>query len=220
MAPARLLIVDNHTLFRQGLVSLLGGEPGMQVVGEAASGEEALQLAPQLKPDVILMDVKMPGIGGVEATRRLLETMPQARVLMLTVSEEEENLFAAIQAGARGYILKNADADELLQAIQRVHAGEGIISPSMTLRLLQTLRSGGPPGPPPPALPLTAREQDVFYLLAQGASNRQIAQALTVSENTVKTHVRNILDKLELRSRSEVAAYARRSNLISEPQSE
>ena len=213
MAAVRLLIVDNHTLFRQGLVSLLGSEPGMQVIGEAGSGEEALQLAAQLKPDVILMDVKMPGMGGVEATRRLLASMPQTRVMMLTVSEEEESLLAAIQAGARGYILKNADADELLQAIQRVHAGEAIISPGMTLRLFETLRSGGLPAAMPAALPLTGRELDVFRLLAQGASNREIAQALTVTENTVKTHVRNILDKLELRNRSEVAAYARRQNL-------
>ena len=115
MTSIRLLIVDNHTLFRQGLVSLLQSEPGFKVVGEAGSGEEALQLAPQLQPDVVLMDVKMPGIGGVEATRRLLEQMPPVRVLMLTVSEEEESLFAAIHAGARGYILKNADADELLE---------------------------------------------------------------------------------------------------------
>jgi DNA-binding NarL/FixJ family response regulator len=208
----RLLIVDNHTLFRQGLVSLLESEPGFQVVGEASSGEEALQIAPELQPDVVLMDVKMPGIGGVEATRRLVKTVPETRVLMLTVSDEEESLFAAIQAGARGYILKNADAGELLEAVQRVHAGEAMLSPVMTLRLFQTLRSGRAPTPLPD-LPLTPREQDVFQLLAQGASNRQIAEALTITENTVKTHVRNILEKLELHNRSEVAAYARRAKL-------
>jgi DNA-binding NarL/FixJ family response regulator len=213
MASIRLLIVDNHTLFRQGLVSLLQSEPGLQVIGEAGGGEEALKLAQEVQPDVVLMDVKMPGMDGVEATRRLLEVMPHARVLMLTVSEEEENLFAAIQAGARGYILKNADADELLQAIHRVHAGEAMLSPMMTFRLLQVLRSGGAL-PPSSELPLTSREQDVFQLLVQGASNRQIAESLTITENTVKTHVRNILEKLELHSRSEVAAYARRVNLI------
>jgi DNA-binding NarL/FixJ family response regulator len=213
MAPIRLLIVDNHTLFRQGLVSLLQSEPGLQVIGEAGGGEEALKLAQELQPDVVLMDVKMPGMDGVEATRRLLEVMPHARVLMLTVSEEEENLFAAIQAGARGYILKNADADELLQAIERVHAGEAMLSPVMTFRLLQALRSGGAPIPFS-ELPLTSREQDVFQLLVQGASNRQIAESLMITENTVKTHVRNILEKLELHSRTEVAAYARRLNLI------
>ena len=171
-------------------------------------------MALQLQPDVVLMDVKMPGLGGVEATRRLVEVTPEARVLMLTVSEEEENLLAAIQAGARGYILKSADADDLLEAIRRVDAGEAMISPVMTLRLLQVLRSGGAPVPLP-ELPLTAREQDVFQLLASGASNREIADALTISENTVKTHVRNILDKLELDNRTAVAAYARRFKLPS-----
>ncbi len=214
MAAIRLFIVDDHTLFRQGLVSLLQNEPGLEVAGEAASGEQALLLGPSLQPDVILMDVKMPGIGGVEATRRLAEAMPQSRVLMLTVSEEEESLLAAIQAGARGYILKNAGADELLEAIRRVHHGDAILSPVMTGRLFQTLRSGGVPTPLT-ALPLTRREQDVFHLLAQGASNRQIAEALTITENTVKTHVRNILEKLELHNRSEVAAYARRLSLRS-----
>lgn len=209
MASIRLLIVDNHTLFRQGLVSLLQSEPGYVVVGEASSGEDSLHIVPELRPDVILMDVKMPGIGGVEATRRLLETNPEERILMLTVSEEEENLFAAIQAGARGYILKNADAGELLEAIQRVHTGEAMISPAMTFRLLQALKSGGIPAPLS-ELPLTSREQDVFQLLSRGASNRQIAETLMITENTVKTHVRNILEKLELHSRSEVAAYARR----------
>jgi two-component system NarL family response regulator len=214
MPSTRLLIVDNHTLFRQGLVSLLESEPELQVIGEAGSGEEALRMALQLQPDVVLMDVKMPGLGGVEATRRLVQVMPEARVLMLTVSEEEENLLAAIQAGARGYILKSADADDLLEAIRRVDAGEAMISPIMTLRLLQVLRSGGAPAPLP-ELPLTAREQDVFQLLASGASNREIADALTISENTVKTHVRNILEKLELDNRTEVAAFARRFKLPS-----
>ena len=209
MVSIRLLIVDNHTLFRQGLVSLLQSEPGMQVIGEAGSGEDALRLVPQLQPDVVLMDVKMPGIGGVEATRRLVEAKPETRILMLTVSEEEESLIAAIQAGARGYILKNADAEELLDAIQRVNAGDATLSPAMTLRLFQTLRSGGAPIPVSD-LPLTTRERDVFHLLAEGASNREIAETLTITENTVKTHVRNILEKLELRNRGEVAAFARR----------
>jgi two-component system NarL family response regulator len=212
MPSIRLMIVDNHTLFRQGLVSLLDSEPGFQVVGEAGSGEEALAEAVRVDPDVILMDVKMAGIGGVEATRRLMDMMPAARVLMLTVSEEEESLFAAIRAGARGYILKNANADELLEAIRRVHAGEGMISPTMTIRLVEALRSGGAPSPPP-ELPLTRREEDVFHLLARGFSNRDIAETLTISENTVKTHVRNILEKLGVDNRAEVAAFARRYNL-------
>ena len=209
MPPISLLIVDDHTLFRQGLVSLLLGEPGFRVLGEAACGEEALRLAAELQPDVVLMDVKMPGMDGVEATRHLLERMPQVRVLMLTVSDEDESLFAAIQAGARGYILKNADADDLLSAIRSVHAGEAAISPPMAARLFQALRAGALPSNAL-ASALTEREQAVARLLAQGASNRQIAEALVITENTVKTHVRNVLKKLELRSRGQLAGYTRR----------
>lgn len=212
MTPIRVLIVDDHTMFRQGLVNLLQIESELQVIGDAPDGAAALQKARALQPDVVLMDVKMPRMGGVEATRQLLADMPGVRVLMLTVSEEDEDLFAAIRAGARGYILKNADADELLEAIRRLHAGQAMLSPDMTLRLLQTLRDG----PLPPAkLPLTPRQLDVFRLLARGISNREIAEALVISENTVKTHVRHIMEKLEIRSRYEVADYARRLNPIS-----
>jgi two-component system nitrate/nitrite response regulator NarL len=207
MAPIRLLIVDDHTMFRQGLVSLLQGEAEFQVVGQAAGGQEALRLAGELQPDVVLMDVMMPEMGGVEATRRLLETTPHARILMLTVSEEDEDLLAAIQAGARGYILKNADADALLEAIRRVHAGEAVLSPAVTLRVLQAVRAATPP--PAREKPLTPREQEVLWLLARGASNCQIAETLMISENTVKTHVGHILEKLGIHSRHQVAAYVR-----------
>ncbi len=211
MAPIRVLVVDDHAMFRQGLVSLLKIEPEIEIVGQASDGETALDLAQEVQPDVVLMDVNMPRMGGVETTQRLLANMPGARVLMLTVSEDDEDLFAAIRAGARGYILKNADADELLEAIRRVYAGEAMLSPTVTLRLLQALRDG----PLPAAeLPLTPREFDVFWLLAQGSSNREIAEALVISENTVKTHVRHIMEKLGIRSRHEVADYARRLNLI------
>jgi len=207
MRSIRLLIVDDHTLFRQGLVSLLRGEPGFEVVGEAATGDEAVRLALTLQPDVILMDVKMAGMDGVETTRRLLEVIPHARILMLTVSDEDEDLFAAIQAGARGYILKNANADELLEAIRRVHAGEAMLSPAVTLRVLQAIRDGIPITDH--TSELTPRERDVLHLLARGASNREIAESLMISENTVKTHVRHILEKLDLRSRGELIARAR-----------
>jgi two-component system nitrate/nitrite response regulator NarL len=205
--PIRLLIVDDHTMFRQGLVSLLQGEAEFRVVGQAADGEEALRLAGQLQPDVVLMDVMMPGMGGVEATRRLLETTPHARILMLTVSEADEDLLAAIRAGARGYILKNADADELLEAIRRVHAGEAVLSPVVTLRVLRAVRAAPPP--PAPAEPLTPREREVSWLVARGASNREIAETLLISENTVKTHVGHILEKLGIHSRRQVATYVR-----------
>jgi DNA-binding NarL/FixJ family response regulator len=211
MTPIRLLIVDNHTLFRQGLISLLQNEHEFLVVGEAASGDAAVQQALALQPDVVLMDVTLPGVDGIETACRLQEVLPGTRVMMLTVSDGDEHLLAAIHAGARGYLLKNADADELFYAIRHVHAGEAVLSPAMTLRLFHMVRAS-PAMLPLPAvdLPLTKREQDVLRLLAQGQSNRQIAQVLMVSENTVKTHVRHILEKLELDSRSEAVALVRR----------
>lgn len=205
--PIRLLIVDDHTMFRQGLVSLLRGEAEFRVVGQAADGEQALRLVEKLQPDVVLMDLMMPGMDGVEATRRLLETTPHARILMLTVSEADEDLLAAIRAGARGYILKDTDADELLEAIQRVHAGQAVLSSAVTLRVLQAVRAA--PSPPAPAEPLTPREREVSWLLARGASNREIAETLMISENTVKTHVGHILEKLGIHSRRQVATYVR-----------
>jgi two-component system nitrate/nitrite response regulator NarL len=205
--PIRLLIVDDHTMFRQGLVSLLGVEATFQVVGQAADGEQALRLFEELQPDVVLMDVMMPCVDGVEAARRLLETTPHARILMLTVSDADEDLLAAIRAGACGYLLKDADADELFDAIRRVHAGEALLSPAVTLRVLQAVRAA--PTLPAPATPLTPREREVCWLLARGASNREIAETLIISENTVKTHVSNILEKLGIQSRRQVAAYVR-----------
>jgi DNA-binding NarL/FixJ family response regulator len=214
MTPIRLLIVDNHTLFRQGLISLLQNEHEFRVVGEAASGDAAVQQALALQPDVVLMDVALPGMDGIETACRLLEALPGTRILMLTVSDRDDHLLAAIQAGARGYLLKNAGADELFYAIRHVHAGEGVLSPAMTLRLFQVVRASPAWLPLPTAdLPLTRREQDVLRLLAQGQSNRQIAQVLMVSENTVKTHVRHILEKLELDSRSEAIALVRGKTL-------
>lgn len=207
MRSIRLLIVDDHTLFRRGLVSLLQGERDLEVVGEAASGEEALRLARELQPDIILMDIRMPGMNGVEASERLGQEAPGARILVLTVSEEDEDVFAAIRVGARGYLLKNAEADDLITAIRRVHGGEAVLSPAITLRVFQVLQGTAPF---PPLATLTPREREVLRLLAQGADNRQIAEALVVSENTVKTHIHNILEKLGLQSRSQLAAYARR----------
>ncbi len=213
MAPIRLLIVDDHTLFRQGLLSLLRSEPRFEVAGQATNGEQALQMARELTPDVILMDVRMPGMDGVETTHRLLEVMPHARVLMLTVSEDDQPLLTAIQVGARGYILKNAGADELFQAIQRVYDGEAVLSPTVTLQVFRALQSMEPSKLPEAAL--TPRELEVVRMLALGADNCKIAEALFISENTVKTHVAHILEKLGVHSRSQVAAFARRLNLIS-----
>lgn len=206
--PIRLLIVDDHTMFRQGLVSLLRDEAEFQVVGQAADGEQALRLAQARHPDVVLMDVMMPGMDGVEATGRLVEALPEARILMLTISEADDDLLAAVRAGARGYVLKNADTAELLRAIRRVHAGEAVLSPAVTLRVLQEVRAAPPP--PAPATPLTPREREVAWLLTRGATNREIAETLMISKNTVKTHVSHILEKLEVESRRQVAACMRR----------
>jgi two-component system, NarL family, nitrate/nitrite response regulator NarL len=206
MAAIRLLIVDDHTLFRHGLVSLLQNEPQLQVVGQAANGEQALRLAQQFQVDVVLMDLKMPGENGIEVMRRLLEVRDATRIIVLTVSEDTDDVLGAVRAGARGYILKNADADELVQTIRRVYAGYAVLSPDVTLGVLEALRSGMTS--PSWDSQLTPRELEVLQLLIQGSGNRQIAAALSISENTVKTHVGHILEKLKLDSRRQVAAHA------------
>jgi DNA-binding NarL/FixJ family response regulator len=205
----RIVIADDHTVLRQGLRLILSTDPNLTVVGEAGSGQGAVDLALALSPDVMLMDVEMPDVNGVEATRRIRAACPETQVLMLTVSDKSEDLIGALRAGARGYLLKNAEAQQVLDAIQRVASGEAVLSPGLTARLLDEIVV-----PTPSIERLTERESDVFDLLIQGLSNKEIAAALSVSENTVKTHVRHILDKLNLRSRSEVAAYAARTGLI------
>jgi DNA-binding NarL/FixJ family response regulator len=204
MNPIRLLVADDHTLFRRGLISLLRSESQFEVVGEANDGEECLRIALDLKPDVVLMDLIMPTMDGVEATRRIMEANPQARVVVLTASEEDHDLFAAIQSGAQAYILKNADADELFRVVLQVHSGNAVLSPSVTLRVLQSMRADVQRTNPDKAL--TPRELEVMRLLTQGAANHQIAEKLSITENTVKTHVAHILEKLKLRSRAQVAA--------------
>lgn len=213
MRPIKVLIADDHTLFRQGLQRLLTESDDLVVVGEAVNGEEAVALAGQLEPDVALMDVTMPGIGGVEAARRLRQAQPQVQVIMLTVSEKDEHLFASIKAGAHGYLLKNAQRAELIEAIRRVCAGEAIVAPAMAVRLIEEFSSLSQPAEPETD-GLTDREIEVLHLVAQGLSNKQIAAELSLSEHTVKTHLRHILDKLHLRSRTQAAAYAARTGLI------
>ena len=212
MSPIRLLVADDHNLFRQGLVGLLRSEPQFDVVGEAINGKECLQMALQLKPDIVLMDLKMPVMDGVEATRRILEALPEARIIVLTASEEDQDLISAIRTGALAYILKDASINELFRVVDQVHAGNAALSPSLMLRVFQTLRAETFPFVSD--ISLTLREQDVLRLLAQGADNRQIAGKLSISENTVKTHVAHILEKLGLQSRTQVADYARRMKLL------
>jgi len=210
----KILLADDHFLFREGLARILNDAPDMRVVATVGTGEDALVRAGEFKPDVILMDVNMPGIGGVEATRRLRELHPQIQVLMLTVSEKETDLFGAVRAGARGYLLKNSGGAELVDAIQRICAGEAIIVPSMAAKLLNEFAATAPkPENLTPGDDLTDRERQVLELVARGMSNKEIANQLALSPHTVKAHLRTILDKLHLRSRSQAAAWAARRGI-------
>jgi DNA-binding NarL/FixJ family response regulator len=206
----RVFLADDHTLLRQGLRRILAEDPTLTVVGEAADGTEAVARACALAPDVVLMDVQMPGLNGIEATRRIREVCPETRVMMLTVSDKDADLFGALKAGARGYLLKNAEAQQVLEAIHRVAAGEAILPPALAARVLDEFVT-----PTAKAEPLTERETAVLRLVAQGLGNKEIAARLSLSENTVKTHMRHILEKLHLRSRAEAAAYAARAGLAS-----
>ncbi len=205
----RILLVDDHALVRDGIASLLTAN-NINVVGEASDGLEALDKARQLKPDIILMDIKMPHCNGLEATRLVKAEMPNIKVIILTVSDDDENLFEAIKSGAEGYLLKDIRAEEFLSLLSGVARGEAAISPLMATRIIeefarQTARKGRQH---PAESELTARETDVLRLVAEGASNKGIASKLNVTENTVKYHLRNIMAKLYLRNRAQVAAYA------------
>jgi len=217
MEPIRVMIVDDHALFRRGLMMVLESEEGIELVSEAEDGEEAVHKAEELMPDVILMDVRMPRVSGIEATRQISEVVPAAKILMLTVSDEEEDLYEAIKAGANGYLLKEISIEEVADAIRAVVQGQSLISPSMASKLLtefNTLAKRAEERQQVPAPRLTDRELEVLKLVAQGMSNREIAEELYISENTVKNHVRNILEKLHLHSRMEAVVYAVREKLL------
>jgi DNA-binding NarL/FixJ family response regulator len=213
----RILIADDHSLFRDGLRSLLQAQ-GHEVVGEARNGRQAIELATTLHPDLVLMDVSMPELDGVSATRRLTEQNPGIKVVMLTASEHNETLFEAIKAGAQGYLLKNLEADEFFSLLDRASNGEPALTPTLARKLLQEFAK--PPAAPQPAAEnqpdaLTDREREVLELMVEGVtSNRQLARRLDLSENTVKFHVRNILDKLRLHNRAEAVGYAMRHRII------
>ncbi len=220
MSPIRVLLVDDHALFRKGVADLLASEPEFELVGEAGDGSRAVEMARELMPDVILMDISMPGIDGLEATRRIKAEMPYVRIVILTVSESDNSLFEAIKSGAQGYLLKNVQPEALLSTVSAVFRGEASISGAMAARLLQDLARESRPASPPPAPPvarLTQREQEVLRLVAQGKSNKEIASALDIAENTVKNHLKNILEKLHLENRVQAATFALRQQLGTEP---
>jgi DNA-binding NarL/FixJ family response regulator len=213
--PIRVAVVDDQELFRRGLTMLLGVEDDIEVVGEAGDGIAATELAASAVPDVILMDVRMPKRSGIEACVAIKEVAPTARIIMLTVSDEEADLYDAVKNGASGYLLKDSSIDEVAQAIRVVADGQSLISPSMAIKLLdefkQMSRSDRQQVPSPR---LTDRELEVLKLVAQGLNNREIAKRLFISENTVKNHVRNILEKLQLHSRMEAVVYAVREKIL------
>ncbi|WP_416401428.1 response regulator [Alicycliphilus denitrificans] len=214
-APITLFLIDDHTLLRRGLVALLSQYGDLRVVGEAGDAAEALRLLPQLRPDVILLDNHLPGVRGVDAIAGLREASQGSRVIMLTVSEDGEDLGAALRHGAQGYLLKTIDGDLLAQAIRRAARGEPVVSPEMMGKLVAAFQSQGAPEPDPGPMPqedsapqLSPREQEVLREIARGASNKEIARTLDIAETTVKIHVQHILRKLGLTSRVQAAVYA------------
>ena len=213
----KLLVVDDHILFREGLVRLIGRQPDMQVLGEAGSVAEAVEMARRLKPDMNLMDFNLPDGNGLDATRIILAEHPQVKIIFLTIYDEDERLFGAIRLGAKGYLLKNIAVAQLLAALYAVDKGEPALSPDMVARLMGELqRSPSAESKEAAAEPLsllTARELEVLRELATGATNRAIANRLVISENTVRNHVHNLLEKLGLSSRREAVALARQSGL-------
>ncbi|ABW15186.1 response regulator transcription factor [Frankia sp. Mgl5] len=215
--PIRVLIVDDHALFRRGLEMVLAQEVDIEVVGEAADGAEAVTMAAEMAPDIVLMDVRMPRRGGIDATSAIKEKVPSAKIVMLTISDEEADLFDAIKAGAMGYLLKEISIDEVAADIRAVYNGQSLISPSMASKLLSEFAAMIKTKDDRPQLPtprLTDREMEVLRLVAKGLNNRDIAKQLYISENTVKNHIRNILEKLQLHSRMEAVVYAVREKLL------
>ncbi len=215
----RILIADDHRLFREGLARVLNDTDEMTVVGSVSDGADAIAAAAEMQPDVVLLDINMAHVDGIEAARQIHLARPETHILMLTVSENAEHLFAAVRAGARGYLLKSMGSDELMEAIRRANAGEAIIAPSMAGKLLDEFAalSTDTERHEPGGEDLTERERAVLRLIAQGMTNKEIGARLSLSPHTVKAHLRNILDKLHLRSRAEAAAWAARHSISKGP---
>ncbi len=208
MDPIRVAIVDDQTLIREGLAALLALNSDLQVVGQAAEGQAAIELVATLSPDVILMDVRMPGMNGVAATREIRRRFPSTRVIVLTTFDDDEYVFQSLQAGASGYLLKNADPDHLADAIRAVHAGDSILDPAVTSKVVQRAVSAAERAEPLLTEKLTPRERQVLHLMVKGATNAEIAARLCLSEGTVKNHVSHILDKLGARDRAQAVRHA------------
>jgi NarL family two-component system response regulator LiaR len=207
----RILIVDDHAIVREGQRALIDTEPGMEVVGEAANGDEAVESARSLKPDVILLDLILPRKDGIEAIEEIKADNPQARILVLTSFSENEKVYAAIKAGAKGYLLKDSTPQEILDAIHKVYRGEMSMNSTIASKVMRELQRSSTL--PPTKEPLTAREVEVLKLVAEGLPNQEIAEMLVISEPTVRTHVTNILSKLYLANRTQAALYALREGL-------
>ncbi len=216
--PIRVVVVDDQELFRRGLIMLLGVEPDIEVVGEAGDGMSAASLVASVVPDIVLLDVRMPKRTGLEACMEIKQLVPAARIIMLTVSDEEADLYEAVKNGASGYLLKDSSIDEVAQAVRVVAEGQSLISPSMAVKLLDEFKEMSRTDREQVPTPrLTDRELEVLRLVATGLNNREVAKQLFISENTVKNHVRNILEKLQLHSRMEAVMYAVREKLLDLP---
>ncbi|WP_328563082.1 response regulator transcription factor [Streptomyces coelicoflavus] len=214
--PARVVVVDDQTVVREGIVMLLGLLPGVEVVGAAGDGEEAVRLVAELAPDVVLMDLRMPRCDGVEATRRIRAEHPATQVVVLTTYADDESVFPALRAGARGYLTKDAGGDEIVRAVHGVLSGDAGLAPRIQRRLLERLSESEPrpSGPPEPPDGLTARETEVLVLIAEGLNNQQIASRLQVSTATVKTHINNLFGKTGIKDRAQAVRYAYGKGLV------
>ncbi len=217
MDPIRVLLVDDHALFRKGLINLLRTQDDLEVVGEAEDGREALSKTRALMPDIILMDIAMPNCDGLEAARLIRHEMPYAKIVMLTVSDQEQNVYEAIKMGAVGYLLKDLEPDMLYGLIRSVAAGQVTIFPAVASRLLQDLTEAKDAAAPAPRVQaITPREKEILELVVAGLGNKEIALRLSISESTVRNHLHNILDKVHLQNRVQLAMYASREGLVSQ----
>jgi two-component system nitrate/nitrite response regulator NarL len=220
MGPTRILLVDDHVLFRKGMARLIDSQPDFEVVAEAEDGNQAVQFAQRFRPDLILMDIHMPELDGQEATRQIIDEWPEAQIIMLTVSDDDQDLFKAIRNGALGYLVKKIEPEELFARLRGVTQGEAPLSRVMASRILREFARLGTESPPPDSTrSLTPRERQVLRLVSKGLTNKEIGAQLHIAENTVKNHLRNILEKLHLQNRAQAAAYAVREGLVDDARS-